>query len=871
VPAVSPLVVKSALCRRDYGHFVRAFWSTIIPEPLQWSWYIDLACREVQECYERVFARLPYDHYTATNQPPGTTKPVWDGHRVMMADGRWKRLRDVRVGDSVVGKSGRSCRVSAVHVQGELPVVRLTTYGGRDLYMAPDHPVLTSNGWVQAGQIVPDDVVALLHRPKLRLESDRRDEEFTFAGYLIGDGSVGHNACSMTCGTPEYIQDIIRCGRALGFACKTTTDKNGVARINFRVAHDETRLDPEPARGPGGRGFYQRRYGPRSWCREIGIAGKNSYTKIIPDFVWGASDRQVALFLSAYFHCDGCVSYRDKGKRNITVNAITVSRKLADGLQKLFLRLGIAMKVRRRESYHPEHKRAPKNYVTYAIETTDQDAASRFAEKIPLLGPKAAKLRDFQPRRRTFDQDYWPDRIKSVEEWGTAPCRCLMVDDDESFVIEGVVVHNSIVHSVMSLPWAWTRMPEFRLLGASYSDTVAQKLSLLARDVIKSDLYKSLFPEIKLRDDMDSRANFMNTAGGERFAVGSKGTVTGAFHGHALVIDDALSPQQSISPTETAGINHWMVNTVLNRKVDKDITYVDFVGQRLSKGDATEKFLEVSDRVKHIRLPATDDFTISPPELRRHYVDGLLDPKRLSRQVLAEERKKGEVYYAAQFGQDPKPAGGGKFKTDMLRVGVPPDRFPVMVRSWDKAASVKTSKLADPAYTVGTLMAKDDQKRVWVLEVIRVRLDSFARERLIKRTAQRDTRAVEIVIEQEPGSGGKDSAVGTVRRLEGYRVHVVKPTGNKELRAEEFSVQVNAGNVWLPAGVKSDNLWIGWAKPWVEELDYWPFSGFLDQVDSAAQGFNRLWKGRIRVGPLKDPEPDPSTGATTRSRFRGAW
>ncbi len=421
----------------------------------------------------------------------------------------------------------------------------------------------------------------------------------------------------------------------------------------------------------------------------------------------------------------------------------------------------------------------------------------------------------------------------------------------------------SIVHSVLSLPWAWTRMPHMRQLGASYSDTVAQKLSLLARDVIKSELYRELFPEVKLRDDMDSRSNFMNTAGGERFAVGSKGSVTGAFHGHVITLDDALSPMQSVSPAEMAAINHWMVNTVLNRKVDKEVSFVDFVGQRLARGDPTEKFAEVSNKVRWICLPATTEYEVKPPELKQFYVDGLMDPVRLNEKALAEERKKGDVYFASQFGQNPRPASGGKFKTDMLQVGLPPTQFTTIVRSWDKAASVKTSRLADPCYTVGTLMGKDDQKRIWILDVIRVRLDSFTRERLIKSTARRDTRNVEVVLEQEPGSGGKDSAVGTVRRLMGYRVHVNKPTGNKEIRAEEFSVQVNAGNVYLPIQMKSGNLWVGWAKDWIDELDYWPFSGFLDQVDSAAQGFNRLWKGKIRVGPLQDRPEEPAELAGT--------
>ena len=102
---------------------------------------------------------------------------------------------------------------------------------------------------------------------------------------------------------------------------------------------------------------------------------------------------------------------------------------------------------------------------------------------------------------------------------------------------------------------------------------------------------------------------------------------------------------------------------------------------------------------------------------------------------------------------------------------------------------------------------------------------------------------VEILLEQEPGSGGKTCAEATVRNLAGYRVRVERPTGSKEHRADPFSVQVNNGNVLIVRGE--------WNEEFVDEMKFFPLSKYKDQMDAASAGFNKLAAGRTRVGALK--------------------
>ena len=90
-------------------------------------------------------------------------------------------------------------------------------------------------------------------------------------------------------------------------------------------------------------------------------------------------------------------------------------------------------------------------------------------------------------------------------------------------------------------------------------------------------------------------------------------------------------------------------------------------------------------------------------------------------------------------------------------------------------------------------------------------------------------------MEQEPGSGGKESAEATIRNLAGYKVFADKVTGSKEVRAEPFAAQVQGGNVYLVAG--------GWQTDLLDELESFPSAKYRDQVDACTGAFNRLALG----------------------------
>lgn len=390
----------------------------------------------------------------------------------------------------------------------------------------------------------------------------------------------------------------------------------------------------------------------------------------------------------------------------------------------------------------------------------------------------------------------------------------------------------STICSQMFPAWCWTRMPQCSVIGASYSQHIAMNNSRKQRDIIRSEKYKRLFG-ISIRRDQDGKSYFINSAGGYRYAVGIGGSVTG-MHGHFLIVDDPLNPREANSDKDLENANIFMSETLPSRKINKETTVTILIMQRLHENDCTGHIIaldEGSDKkdYKLICLPAEVAENINPPELRANYVNGLMDPVRLNKGVLEIFRKQlGEYAYAGQFMQSPVPREGALFTPEnIMLVSALPGPIDKVIRYWDKAGTQGAG-----CYTAGVKIARLRDGAFIILDCVRGQWEAFRRNKIIYQTAQMDGYNCEIAMEVEPGSGGKESALISAKELAGYKLTLDKPVGDKVTRAEPFSSQVAAGNVYMLQG--------DWNNKFIEELRMFPNSKYKDQVDAVSAGFNML-------------------------------
>lgn len=398
--------------------------------------------------------------------------------------------------------------------------------------------------------------------------------------------------------------------------------------------------------------------------------------------------------------------------------------------------------------------------------------------------------------------------------------------------------------------WCWTNWYKLKFITSSHGRDLSLASAEASRDIIRSDKFQELFPEIQVKQDSDKVSRFTIVKkvwkyegqepilykGGGRLSTSVEAKVVG-FHGHIIIWDDLVDQNTSISEASMKRAIGHLDQALGMRKVDKASSTMIGIMQRLSQADPSGHWLKKrGDQIRHICLPGEiKEYKkfLKPVEWEKYYIDNLLDPVRMGWVELDKIRTiLGQYGYAGQVGQNPVPPGGGMFQIDNIAItNTLPwvDQYVSTVRYWDKAGTE-----GGGAYTVGLKMSVLTSGKFIVLDIKRGQWASHEREKIIRQCAEADGTGCKIYLEQEPGSGGKESVQNSIRNLAGYSAFADRPTGDKALRADPYSVQVNNGNVSL--------FQAKWNDTYIDELENFPFSLYKDQVDASSGAFNMLTK-----------------------------
>lgn len=410
------------------------------------------------------------------------------------------------------------------------------------------------------------------------------------------------------------------------------------------------------------------------------------------------------------------------------------------------------------------------------------------------------------------------------------------------------------------LPAFWLgHRPNDPVILCTYAASLAHNKSREGRNLVESREYAELFPGIET--DGASRAvdhwELAPPLRGGLLAAGVGGPVVG--HGSALgIVDDPFeSIAQAHSPTIRENVWQWWRGTFRTRIWEGGAIII--VLTRWHEDDLAGRILlDQGDLWEVLRLPATGETQEDrdrrneklglakglPDPLNREPGEPLC-PTRYSAAALANiQRDVGSQVWEAQYMGCPVLPEGNRFKRAWFKMV---DAAPASMETlwyWDKAGTETT----EAAYTAGVKMGgPDDGGIYYVMDVVRGQWSSFEREKVIRQTAETEAtlewdeeQGAHIIahpgpaiwFEQEPGSGGKESAESTVRNLAGFRAQPDRVTGDKDVRLEPFAVQMEAGNVRLVRGP--------WNGEYIEEMCAVPFGKWRDQADATAGAFNKL-------------------------------
>lgn len=241
--------------------------------------------------------------------------------------------------------------------------------------------------------------------------------------------------------------------------------------------------------------------------------------------------------------------------------------------------------------------------------------------------------------------------------------------------------------SMLALWVAWTmsRYPDSQYLYISYSHELASKHTAFIKRIIEHSHYRALF-DVEVKQDSRAKDFFQTTAGGSIKAFGSGGGIVGQDAGlpnlerfsGAVVLDDLHKVDEASSETMRQNVINNYRETILQRPRGPNVPIIS-IGQRVHEDDVSAFMLSGKDerKWKAVVLKALDE------------CGNALYPEVNPLEQLLEKQEKNPYVFAAQYQQDPVPAGGAIFKEkDFLFL----EEEPKILKTFITADTAETSK-----------------------------------------------------------------------------------------------------------------------------------------------------------------------------------
>jgi len=390
------------------------------------------------------------------------------------------------------------------------------------------------------------------------------------------------------------------------------------------------------------------------------------------------------------------------------------------------------------------------------------------------------------------------------------------------------------------------RGPRNQIIQATHTAELAVKFGRKVRDLMDTERYREVFPEVGLKADSKAAGRWDTNKGGEYFAVGVGGAMTGRGANY-LIIDDPHSEADALSELALENAWEWYqsgprtrlqpggaVVIVMTRWGTKDLT------ARLIKAQTSHR----ADQWEVIEFPAI--LPSGKPLWPEFWTREELEAVKAS---LSAQR------WNAMYQQQPTNDEGAILKREWWRVW-PKDDPPAVnyiIQSYDTAYSKKETADFSVITTWGVFYPTEDSgANIILLDVKRGRWDFPELKRIAKDEYKYwqpdnvliEAKATGITLQQE------------LRRMS-IPVTMYSPGGrragtDKIARANSVAPMFEAGMVWAP---KTD-----WAEELVEECAAFPNGDNDDMVDSTTQAMMRFRQGNF-VSLKTDDEGEPSDGA----------
>ena len=375
--------------------------------------------------------------------------------------------------------------------------------------------------------------------------------------------------------------------------------------------------------------------------------------------------------------------------------------------------------------------------------------------------------------------------------------------------------------------WFLGNYPGKKVIQCSNTAELAVGFGRKVRNLVDSEQYAKIFPNVSLRSDSKAAGRWATNHGGDYFAIGVGGTVTGK-GADLLIIDDPHSEQEARlaqgDPTVFDSVYEWYTSGPRQRLQPGGAIII--VMTRWSDKDLTGKVLKSdSSDWEVIELPA-----IMPS-------GKALWPEFWSLNELEALKEELPQYkWNAQYQQKPTGEEGAIVKRDWWKRWES-DRAPFcefIIQSWDTAFTKNQRSDYSACTTWGVFHLNEDPNNVNIILLDAVKDKLEFPELKEKAKEMYDEWKPDACIIEAKAAGAP--LIFELRRMGVYVQDYTPVRGNdKFVRLNSVTDLFRSGKVWAPD--------TRWADELIEEMARFPNAEHDDLTDSATQALIRFRQG----------------------------
>ena len=445
-----------------------------------------------------------------------------------------------------------------------------------------------------------------------------------------------------------------------------------------------------------------------------------------------------------------------------------------------------------------------------------------------LLEQQLRKLDLAEKRFIPFVKHVWPEFIegdhhrkiaKKFEDIATGKIKRLIVNMPPRHT-------KSEFASYLFPAWMVGKNPKLKVIQTTHTGELAVRFGRKMKNLVDTSEFAQVFEDCKIAADSKAAGRWETNKGGEYYAAGIGGAITGR-GADLLIIDDPHSEQDALSETAMDSAYEWYTSGPRQRLQPGGAIVI--VMTRWSTKDLTGKLLNAQSEPKADQWEVIEFPAILPsnkPVWSNYWKLEELEGVKAS---LSEGK------WQAQWQQNPTSEEGSIIKREWWKEWKEkeiPDLVHI-IQSYDTAFSKKETADFSAITTWGVFYPPNKGPHLILVDVRKGRWD-FPELKKIALEEYKYWEPETVIIE------AKATGTPLTHELRQIGVPVVNFTpskGNdKHVRVNSVAPLFEAGKIYYPADKR-------WAEEVIEECAAFPYGEYDDLVDSTTQALMRFRQG----------------------------